>query len=107
MSELKAGRDLDALIAEKVMGWTRIPKERETLWQSPTAGSWPVTLARIPKYSTDIAAAWKVVNALGGHFILRRQLSEWFVTINGEMAWAETAPLAICRAGIAATEAKP
>lgn len=42
---MKPGLELSALIAEKVMGWNRKPHK----WED------------VPRYSTDIAAAWPIV----------------------------------------------
>lgn len=86
---MEAGRELDALIAEKVMGWvwrrgehwdiTSVPGDRqlhllesddEIRQQRPgeftSIGDWPPQDGRIiwshmPAYSTDIAAAWLIV----------------------------------------------
>ena len=118
MNEHEAGRELDALVAERVMGWTRVVRARETLWQSPKAGTWPIVASRLPHYSTDIAAAWQVVermradgwvcevfgsdtaNAEGYSVTLwRPDTSGSSVTQNA------TAPLAICRAALAAIDA--
>jgi hypothetical protein len=61
VSELEAGRELDVLIAVKVMGWHDINGNAATTggllndkreWKS------------LPDYSTDIAAAWAVVEYL-------------------------------------------
>lgn len=62
---MNAGRELDALVAEKVMGWTW---DENTAW-SPT-GSRNARVADgdlwwwLPPYSTDIAAAWEVVERI-------------------------------------------
>lgn len=59
VGKLKAGRDLDRLIAEKVMG-----RKTEIL---ATSGNWlrftPEGIT-VPFYSTDIAAAWLVVERI-------------------------------------------
>lgn len=66
--ELTAGRELDALVAKKVMGWREVitgvycisgaagvpPENADGWWKT------------IPRYSTDIAAAWEVVEKLRG-----------------------------------------
>lgn len=80
---LKAGRDLDALVAEKVMGFTVHPQKagtgvregsitmlgpaledgtRRSYWHpsSPWVRDWSGVLD-LPSYSTDIAAAWEVI----------------------------------------------
>lgn len=46
---MEAGRELDALVAEQVMGLRYVQGPHPT----------------IPRYSTDIAAAWHVVDKMG------------------------------------------
>jgi len=74
-------RELDSLIAEKVMGW----RYKETVYSwgevlSPAQwikpNGWPVD--RVPNYSTDISAAWGVVEEL--------EQKKWFVTIRNRSA---------------------
>lgn len=59
---MEAGRELDALIAEKVMGLVRCEKHPgsycHALPDSPTKGG------ETRSYSTDISAAWEVVEKL-------------------------------------------
>ncbi len=73
---MNAGRELDALIAEKVMGWTRTeaaavistsPGSETTIipagWaEAMPDGSWEVK--EIPLYSTDMTSAWEVVQKI-------------------------------------------
>lgn len=79
------GRELDALIAEKVMGWVSIPHpEPENLFPGVRAGarSWfppnndyaywrerfgpgYANGVSFPEYSTSIEAAWEVVEKMG------------------------------------------
>lgn len=58
---MPAGRELDALVAERVMGWKLFASE-------PGYGRPPhqitLVLTPIPHYSTDIAAAWIIVEKL-------------------------------------------
>jgi len=99
-----AGPELDALLAEKVMG---------------LKGA-----ARVPSYSTDIAAAWTVVEAMirkdgvyfgCPHFKHKHQnlaslgypqgTECWYCVLNTKLLnkvvlCAETPPLAICRAAL-------
>lgn len=90
---MEAGRELDALIAERVMGWTDVrhdwpceyvvdgwmvaidEAEQERLeldgrdvvgYEPPREGSRPL-LDRVPAYSTDIATAWQVVAKMREH----------------------------------------
>lgn len=77
IDKLEAGRELDALVAEKVMGWARRmcpPPEGDGLtWISEPEGpgslerDWCLddpTLGELPAYSTDIAAAWAVLKEI-------------------------------------------
>lgn len=60
--ELSAGRELDALVAEKVMGWIPSTSPRaERPWQMAPSGSGPGSMSHVPHYSTDIADAWLIV----------------------------------------------
>jgi len=59
---LPAGPALDALVAERVLGWTRSTDPRCLgWWNDPTDLGRPVSPNWLPAYSTDIAAAWAVV----------------------------------------------
>ncbi len=82
MSELKPGRELDALVAEKVMGLKIVVKvwgtgkkyrsfsvgEPDYIYSSDRPEG--ELINSVPRYSTDIAAAWEVVEKLGQHFQL-------------------------------------
>lgn len=106
---LPAGPETDRLVAERVMGIG---------WQGGNPidgydGRWPWP----PPYSTDVAAAWSVVEKLtdnqdGYCFDLYRgtfpdQPPEWVcATLRGRgmvVACGQTAPLAVCRAALLAT----
>lgn len=133
MSELQAGRELDALIAEKVMGleWTtssltgsmpiigspfRIAERSDFVWRS----GWRA-IVLCPSYSTDMAAAWLVFVAalqqvgsaailadmedFGRGLITRGQAEGVVTVVIGEVTVTDVAPLAICRAALAAVEA--
>lgn len=60
MDELKAGRELDALIAEKVMGWHKLFGGNGIYYQNPLSAKAIVP----PRFSADISAAWQVVERL-------------------------------------------
>jgi hypothetical protein len=102
---MPAGRELDALVAEKVMGWTKGLKP----WLMPP-GFVECDVVPIPNYSTDIAAAWEVANkkrvslspVLGDQLKVvgwRAEVHD-FVYSCGHFD-APDAPLAICRAALA------
>jgi hypothetical protein len=56
-------RELDALVAEKVMGWDKCPCGNPECDMWHTADRSDLS-AKLPHYSADIAAAWEVVEKL-------------------------------------------
>lgn len=105
-------RKIDALVAEKVIGWTIKPGQIGT--SHSTAGHF-IAPEDVPEYSTDIAAAWDVVEAWKGdgslcEIVLSRCESHvstgWRARFGeSEASWeadAPTAPLAICLAALKA-----
>lgn len=110
--ELKAGRELDALVAEKVMGWESVgPLDDDP---SDIIGVPPgMECPTVPHYSTSIEAAWKVVERLRPDFnvVLECVSYEYNChvnppgssgTLNHVHARAPTVPLAICLAALKA-----
>ena len=127
---MPAGRELDALIAERVMGWTNLIEY--TFIQRTASGEEKVTgralkgtppahdgslypVVSVKNYSTQSAAAWMVVEKLRGDF----PFEEFIVFVN-ELAelcdatmddyhadiynlMASLNPLPICRAALLAT----
>ena len=120
---MKAGRELDALIAEKVMGldvhnkvniFYNRPKNQKHGWQN------------IPHYSTKIADAWLVVEKLANEgfcpALIYDDDGSWTMAFDGiqnlpeddeplitsfcieAKMIADTAPLAICLAALKAIE---
>lgn len=119
-------RELDAEVAEKVMGWhverfiweyDGLVQQDEVWITDPSRKDEPppqrhdVTIAPRP-FSTDIAAAWQVVeriHILGFPVTINNAETGWVCTIGRSKAtpiWAETIELAICRAAIQALEGK-
>ena len=123
---MKAGRELDALVAEKVMGWHQ--SERQPYIFHNDDG-YPYVLdkeynLRCPhsKFlpSTSIAAAWRVVEKFcdeksanfpqdvhvewnGFHWFCYLNTEQMIATENDAIT-ADTAPLAICLAALKAVE---
>jgi hypothetical protein len=113
---------MDALIAEKVMGWSSVGPIRDSRgYVLYTAGvdTGGGGLEVIPHYSTGIASAWQVVESATSwpHEFAIEQVA----TIDGSMrmewrarfrdtgepddwSYAPTAPLAICLAALKAVE---
>lgn len=107
---MKPGRELDALVAEKVMGWTK----GVTGWAKPGGGG----CLDLPEFSEDIAAAMRVLHAvtqrLGTDYypILMRPYADWFAGFSMSYpdccdweATAEGLPEAICLAALKAVGA--
>lgn len=139
---MEAGPEMDALVAEKIMGWKRVqppkwdydgplPDQGEVLaspclielinngeYKWPPKGVIPFTFFINKRYSTDMAAAWEVVEKFtaNGEFARIERgttgglgcpvIPHWEVGLSkdGYCYWskAPTAPLAICRAALLA-----
>jgi hypothetical protein len=133
MRVLEPGRELDALIAEKVLGWTLVPGEAEPLYaleEAPVeAGpSWVdadgVRRAWVWSWSPSqqIADAWEVLEQLARHTLLKVEKHPrvdsdeegwgWSCGVamgeGSEMLYryAPSAPLAICRAALALVDSE-
>lgn len=123
--EEMSGRELDAAVAREVMGWWSVYYDDETFtdeW-SGRPGDKHAARAWVPPYSTNIAAAWEVVDELVHRFhtVVKGPFhvgSDWFAgfTPVGVTGWngrpdhkasGSTAPLAICRAALLAVRASP
>ena len=66
IDKMEAGREMDALVAEKVMGYEVYRHEysyHDTVNEF-TETEYIVENIRVPSYSTDISAAWQVVEKL-------------------------------------------
>jgi hypothetical protein len=107
IDEMQAGREMDALVAEKVM---ELPKDlistHGPLFYTRKNGT-QVKIKEIQYYSTEIAAAWEVVEKLretGKHFFIRdtgnNEILVKFSYLYGTGTIANTVPLAICRAAL-------
>jgi hypothetical protein len=134
-TQLPAGRELDELIAEKVMGG--VPRHPEWYWLrsgvAPETPDLPTPKGQSaiycgPAFSTDIAAAWEVVEWMRARWAKlpnaeRGEPDTWQFHDFADEGWrasvvwlhhdapivevdeiAPTLPLAICRAALAAVE---
>ena len=115
---MKAGRELDALVAEKVMGIELCHHELDKKYLvckhcHVSYGFWKPKWGRIepPRYySTNIAAAWKVVKSFTGKAYVGmargKYSGDWKAVIgDGYKTYeieAETVSLAICLAALKA-----
>ena len=121
-NELPAGRELDALVAEKVMGWVQVRKQSianafgqhvmDDYVGQPSIGVTQPVL--VPRYSSMIQEAWKVADHLRTRSQFVAVLSgmgpqgvqPWICKINRDGGFleerADTAPVAICLAALKA-----
>lgn len=99
---MKPGRELDDLVARKVMGWTYTRVE-DGFGHPPGKG-----FERIPLYSTDIAAAWEVAEKtklLEKYVLYENQYFGWSVSENDygdlhSIGNGRTPQEAICKAAL-------
>jgi hypothetical protein len=116
---MPAGSEMDALVAKEVMGQSvdfeedaSAGGEPDRVWFIVTGGD-RQSRSAIPRYSTDIEAAWKVAKKIqsrdealslqhrgttGGN-IGTAIWTAWFGKA-ADLAWANTPSLAICRAAL-------
>lgn len=121
---MKPGRDMDALVAVKVMGWkfcwgfTRCPDLQSDRWAVDPLGH-ERFFREIPRYSTNISAAWKVLTHLQfTHWRIEvyriQESEEWGCSLSQQpfrsvlkdidvCVTAGSAPHAICLAALKAT----
>lgn len=104
MKEIKPGKELDALIAEKVMGWI-VPHRDSLLDPDDLDGPH----YQLPNYSADIALAFKVLEKFESWSMKGNREDDQVVAAvqfeeNKFYAKAETAPHAICLAALKAIE---
>ena len=110
---MNPGRELDALVAGKVMGWKRLDLGpiNGIRWKK---GNRMIESEHPFSYSTDISAAWEVVEKFECLYLFRCVSGPFEGKYECKLVFeegpdndkrrfyavAETAPLAICRAGL-------
>jgi hypothetical protein len=72
---MKAGRELDALVTEKIMGWKRGRRygNGNGEWIRAEKEEYPLTWNQTPRHSTSIEKAWQVIEQMartGWFFVL-------------------------------------
>lgn len=122
VDSMPAGREMDAMVAERVMGWKlnmggRVVRPDGSSFKGPVEDRWldpnpHYQQYSLAPYSTDIAAAWKVVEKmleLDFHCVLgarsRSAYACYFTKdphAKTETDYTSSAPLAICRAALKA-----
>lgn len=108
MEALNPGRNLDVLVAKKVMG-AMTPD-----YSFGNAEVKSLYVDQVPRYSTDIAAAWEVAEKFENVSVVRINANDgqWYAELDGKtndyrrsIAFASTAPHAICLAALKAVGA--
>jgi hypothetical protein len=117
-----AGRELDGLVAGKVMGWTDVAlKPIANAYGQHVVDEWagvaPTGTGRpqlVPRYSTMIQDAWPILEKMRGEFMFAAVISgkgpagvaPWVCKVNKDGVFieekGETAALAICLAALRA-----
>ena len=123
----EAGRELDGLVAEKVMGWVDVGLKpiANALGQhviDEWAGVAPQGTGRpalVPRFSTMIQDAWPVLEKMRREFLFAAVISgkgpesvaPWVCKVNRDGVFieekGETAPVAICLAALRAYAPRP
>jgi len=116
MAELEAGRALNELIAGKLREWAPFRPGKGPVAAYPldelSMGMY-AELIPTPPYSTDVAAAWHIVERMraeGWQIVVDTRPGNWlvqFFSTDGTQRSAASAdglPLAICRAAVAALD---
>jgi hypothetical protein len=105
IDEMQAGREMDYLIGRDVMGldFSQIPSRRDYYWDG--------VMLEVPHFSTDISAAWEVVEKIKLTFFMRRLPSGKYVfgfmlKTDDSICTSNNAPEAICRAALKAVMGK-
>lgn len=124
IDNMQAGRELDALVAVKVMGWQKAEFNGSCMVAPPLsdprihwAAEWDEYGCPhwMPRYSIDLVAAWEIIEN-SRDFDLTRE-DDFYITKHGKnyryyaeiytksdmgAAHGNTMPLAICRAALKA-----
>lgn len=127
-TEMDAGRDMDALIAKNVFAWLPLPPLNypNRMWAPRTTRCWRAPnehhARALPRFSTEIGAAWSVVERLarkGFDVDTRSYGTRGCAAVvtpletsigGGSDSWtgqADDMPLAICRAALQAVGCRP
>ncbi len=118
---MKQGRELDAWVAERVLGHTIVGQRKGAIKERTKAGQ----VRPLRAYSTDISAAWEIVRKMG-ITLIPIENEQWFGLVGPVRGWTspaellkylqtadfvaggaavgETAPLTICLAALKALE---
>lgn len=101
-----SGRELDAAVAEHVLGidlYTVNPHDGSNEYWIDAGSDGDIQAFRpLPRYSTDIAEAWRVLDTFPGAIALMNAVNGQWQCVILLTATGMTAPEAICRAALLA-----
>jgi hypothetical protein len=95
---IRSLRELDALVAEKVFGWTDVVADLESGIPAGWDRRWDLY-----HYSSNIGAAWGIIEKFAEESqtaSLQSVGSRWIAQLDNSARAAATAPLAICLAAL-------
>ena len=116
VAQMPAGKEMDSLIAERVMGWAKHPHvDSPTYWWEGPMKSYLID--NLPPFSSDIADAWQVFGEMeSGLFSSRKRFHQALneqadiqaeCLVGHHVAWPDVLtvlryvmPVAICRAAL-------
>lgn len=99
-------REIDALVAEKVMGETFPKTINRTYRASNGMPTYSTLTQELPFYTRDISAAWEVINKVNQvrgleNFILSFHHADWWCEFSDEsQSGGSSAAEAICRSAL-------
>ena len=98
---MPAGEEIDILVARNVLGHTV---------QQDSSGQWFEGFTSLARYSDSLQSAWnaaeRVISTKNAFYTVSRNGTQWMAEFQinkvRQFAFADTAPLAICRAALLA-----
>ncbi len=98
---MPAGEEIDILVARNVLGHTV---------QQDSSGQWFEGFTSLARYSDSLQSAWnaaeRVISTKNAFYTVSRKGTQWMAEFEinkvRQFAFADTAPLAICRAALLA-----
>lgn len=98
---MPAGEEIDILVARNVLGHTV---------QQDSSGQWFEGFTSLARYSDSLQSAWnaaeRVISTKNAFYTVSRKGTQWMAEFQinkvRHFAFADTAPLAICRAALLA-----
>lgn len=102
--KMQAGREMDALVHANIFGAVSVKmKNVFPGFDGFVFADQDGKFCPVPKYSTDIGAAWQIVEHFHNEATLNNVHGVWEVHLQGICGKSQSAPLAICRSALLAS----